>query len=1037
MKNYIKIILAWLLFLTQNTYSQEFGIKNTTDLNYSNSITTNTQNGQPFQVALQYEILEPESNLPCKSNLILEVNYSTNLSISSTSIANIVSNGFMVVSSSEGNIKMKKNEEASGFSTIGNGIISFTPVILNCEDATSTVIYKLYYECINGDINNSFETLEAIQSVNIQNANTQPSILISKIVDVPECNGNRILYKVTSFGKSEGSYIKLYLPVNSNVNNVYNTSGNIIPHNYSIDDNILDFARDNDELKIMQEFYIDIEYTNNLICDTNYTLQGQLVTYDFCDSENENQVFADTDYLFASCSCEPAGGQSGEIVINPTDGGALYFSKKLNKIPFRYVGFPENCKEHYYELQLTNFSNQTISDFSITDYIAAIIPATNTELKITKLEISYSNLNPFDTNEGINFQSLECATIPQTALLLNQPFSITDDEISFEDCIGTDEDGELKLSFDQLYSLGVITIKIYHKLMYVTPQDELKNEAKLALNGNNYFVKIYSTPDTYKPIVAVSKKVRNVTQNQTGYSNSVIVSEGDQLEFLVTVANYGLAPATNFSLTDVLSNNSNDYTIDQTSFTFENTSGTTINFNSNGFTFNNNSELPASTCENGFELKIKYKVNVANAIICNSNATNKVVVNYDSLSQPIESNINFIKTDLFRGIDYKYVVTNCNNQEVRATNITPGDILNFKIVVRNQNTTAKNIGFQLALPVAQENISYGSLNVVSTPGVTNISISQDTFAANSTGLTPNFLTSSSTSITGSNALEWKGTIAANTTKTITFSAIVPVNATQNTLINSDFAIAINPNSECAQVKKRTVSLSVNRNSCNTPTQICENVAYEVTAQKISDAKVRIKLNFLETNPAIQYVAIEWNDLIFNSNNYLVYYPIFQNLLSYGTSFADSDIYNKKMQFYTGSIQQNDEIQFDLTIDPLDSSNGSFSGNSLPLTISFNGSNLCNYCEKVENVSIENGLYINDSLLQQIKVMPNPTNNFITINSNSFETIKTYTILGQEIFPTINKNSENTIIDFSKFSDGIYFIKIVKDNSQKTIKIIKQ
>jgi hypothetical protein len=73
----------------------------------------------------------------------------------------------------------------------------------------------------------------------------------------------------------------------------------------------------------------------------------------------------------------------------------------------------------------------------------------------------------------------------------------------------------------------------------------------------------------------------------------------------------------------------------------------------------------------------------------------------------------------------------------------------------------------------------------------------------------------------------------------------------------------------------------------------------------------------------------------------------------------------------------------------------------------------------------------------VLVFPNPAKDVITITSSEKNyTINIYDISSRKIFSTINPN-ESTNIDISSFSEGIYYIELIKDNTtlyhQKFIK----
>ena len=76
--------------------------------------------------------------------------------------------------------------------------------------------------------------------------------------------------------------------------------------------------------------------------------------------------------------------------------------------------------------------------------------------------------------------------------------------------------------------------------------------------------------------------------------------------------------------------------------------------------------------------------------------------------------------------------------------------------------------------------------------------------------------------------------------------------------------------------------------------------------------------------------------------------------------------------------------------------------------------------------------VEDNLLSQLTIFPNPVENIFSIqNLNDFE-ISIYNILGKKVSFKKNLNS----IDISILNKGIYLLKLQKGNQQKTIKLIK-
>jgi len=81
------------------------------------------------------------------------------------------------------------------------------------------------------------------------------------------------------------------------------------------------------------------------------------------------------------------------------------------------------------------------------------------------------------------------------------------------------------------------------------------------------------------------------------------------------------------------------------------------------------------------------------------------------------------------------------------------------------------------------------------------------------------------------------------------------------------------------------------------------------------------------------------------------------------------------------------------------------------------------------------LSVNDNLLLDFSVYPNPTTGILTIQSKtSIVQIEIYNQLGQLV---LSNNEENTI-DISNVGQGLYFIKILDENGNiGTQKVVKK
>lgn len=80
------------------------------------------------------------------------------------------------------------------------------------------------------------------------------------------------------------------------------------------------------------------------------------------------------------------------------------------------------------------------------------------------------------------------------------------------------------------------------------------------------------------------------------------------------------------------------------------------------------------------------------------------------------------------------------------------------------------------------------------------------------------------------------------------------------------------------------------------------------------------------------------------------------------------------------------------------------------------------------------------LLEDIRISPNPTKDFLnitTINSNLPDSYSIYNTIGQ-LVKTANVTTDNDLrIDTSALSNGVYLIKINKDRKSKTLRFVKQ
>jgi hypothetical protein len=77
--------------------------------------------------------------------------------------------------------------------------------------------------------------------------------------------------------------------------------------------------------------------------------------------------------------------------------------------------------------------------------------------------------------------------------------------------------------------------------------------------------------------------------------------------------------------------------------------------------------------------------------------------------------------------------------------------------------------------------------------------------------------------------------------------------------------------------------------------------------------------------------------------------------------------------------------------------------------------------------------IEENGVGEIKLYPNPTNGDLNISAEGMQRITVINTLGQVVYDQ-NANSDNEVVDMSRFDAGIYMVRIMTDNGMTTQRV---
>ena len=138
---------------------------------------------------------------------------------------------------------------------------------------------------------------------------------------------------------------------------------------------------------------------------------------------------------------------------------------------------------------------------------------------------------------------------------------------------------------------------------------------------------------------------------------------------------------------------------------------------------------------------------------------------------------------------------------------------------------------------------------------------------------------------------------------------------------------------------------------------------------------------------------------------------------------------------SGSVTPGSSVTIDVNFDSTDMAVGTYNGN---VVISSNDPD-----EPIVNVAaqlivIDNGGSVNDLSQFDFKYFPNPFSKSINLSAKkNFDSIKVFSLLGQELININPDNKSHLNIDMSKLLTGTYYMKVVIDGKTASLKIIKK
>jgi hypothetical protein len=734
--------------------------------------------------------------------------------------------------------------------------ISFLVKAATCIKLTDNIIADLRTTNCNCPANIS--TPAATTPISFLNANSGPTIAIDLLMG-NECS--IAMYKLTTFGldingSTQNSVIKLTLPNGATLLDVYNTAGSLVT--FTTNGNTYKWQRSGVSSENVQIHYIVVKFNNAVLCtnpNSIYKFNADFSSFNTCNSSPANALT--TTRQISGC-CGSGGNPGGSPNVTIINGVVL--SKTLIQYPLRYFPSPDNCKTHDYYIQVDNVTGNSLSSFKLGDLLSNITSASD-EIEVTGITASFTSIIP--STLPFSFTTSPASTPVITTLAIGQTQALTVPLV-----IGANPVQDITINGTGAFpAYSSLTIKITHKLVNPNPGNvPYINKAGLSFKVGSipYSGSVIwtSKKDNYDPQLAITKKVRNVTDNNPpglfSYTNGVNVGPGDVLEFEIRIRNYGMK-----NIQANLSDNitefpalNNFFVINPSSISVTDGTGLNIysnadlntiknsltsNLSSSGF-FCTIQDVKAAPCNSYSELIIKYTVVVkpSNSVTCESIYTNSAKIGW-MLNGVAKSDYKeaIVNIDLFKNIVYKLEAT-CKDPAIATPadwvdgyiNGIPGKPIWYRATIVNKNSYPINMQVMVQLPNVTDNLStqaflpnYTSTLTSSVPvspananlhpeypiqtgwwptGVTSSNIAQDNFLTTQ-------CTAPAASFFGRTAIYYSPLLAGNSQTQFTYKVIVSSNNPGKQYVTA-MGVSRSCGTNCPMIRNTDLTLTIGQ--CN-------------------------------------------------------------------------------------------------------------------------------------------------------------------------------------------------------------------------------